>query len=182
MEGYNYIHDFNLVYDLYYCARSRSSVIVSVQNCTGAPPADKTPDISPLPFSPPFHCEKRRNAPEKNSLRQRGDTGGEERCVNILVERTSKGGRTEENEICVPVMAPHLLRRYLQCQFFCGRGFHDQSASMSCPHSKIGEVSLLWLAEGEHLMVLDWWVLKGRRIGAAFTVCARGVALIQMEP
>lgn len=104
-------------------ARSRSSVIVSVQNCTGAPPADKTPDISPLPFSPPFHCEKRKNAPEKNSLRQRGDTGGEETCVNILVERTSKGGRTEENKICVPVMAPHLLRRYLQCQFFVGGAF-----------------------------------------------------------
>lgn len=79
-------------------------------------------------------------------------------------------------------MAPHLLCRYLQCQFLAGGAFtiNQHLSPAHIPQS----VRVLC---SDRLRGSTWWYLiggflKGRWIEAAFTVCAYGVALIQMEP
>lgn len=119
---------------------SRSLVNVSVQICTGALSADKTPASLSFAFScPPLWKERRTNVPEKNSRRLRGGTrrwDWEERKgtgVWNLVEKAGarkrdtqsvchcNGGRFDTQVSAVPVSS--------------GRSFHYQSAPISRPHS-----------------------------------------------
>ncbi len=156
---------------------------MSVQICTRALSADKTP-VSPLLPPPALHSEKSR---EQTFLRKTagGWEGGirrwdwEERKwtgVWNLVEKA--GARKRETQSVCHCNGGRFDTQVSAVPVSSGRSFHYQSAPISRPHSILASQepscpsALYWALIGweEHLMLHDWLLLRGRQ--NVLPVCA----------